>query len=290
MCASRRDSSWPVTGPWWPRSHAIHRTASTGTRAIPSPRTWSPLPSTPTSSYRTGTTRAAGDSMEVRNYIVPAYLDQATAAFAVTPAIIGGYASTFGEYPFLDEKYGHAQFGWVGAMEHQTCTSISTGNYDESVIAHELAHQWFGDMVTCADFHHIWLNEGFATWVRRSGWSCPRGWRLPRVHERRQYLGAGHRLRRGSDLFGVIFDYNLSYLKAGWVVHMLRDVVGDADFFDGMRSYRERYADSTATTEHFQASWRRSRGAISRRSSSSGSTASTTRAIASPGRTTRVLP
>jgi len=68
----------------------------------------------------------------------------------------------YNHYPFWDEKYGHAQYTWGGAMEHQTCSSM--GFYNESVIAHELAHQWFGDKITCDTFHHIWLNEGWATY------------------------------------------------------------------------------------------------------------------------------
>ena len=76
--------------------------------------------------------------------------------------MIAAYAGCFGEYPFLAEKYGHAQFLFGGGMEHQTCTSL--GVFNEYIVAHELAHQWWGDLVTCRDFHHVWVNEGFATY------------------------------------------------------------------------------------------------------------------------------
>ncbi|MEI2747579.1 MAG: M1 family aminopeptidase [Ferruginibacter sp.] len=75
------------------------------------------------------------------------------------------FSQYFGEYPFIKEKYGHVQFGWGGGMEHQTSTFIVSTN--ESLVAHELGHQWFGDKITCASWEDIWLNEGFATYLAR---------------------------------------------------------------------------------------------------------------------------
>lgn len=68
------------------------------------------------------------------------------------------YSGIFGNYPFIKEKYGHVQFGWGGGQEHQTSTFIVTPN--ESLMSHELAHQWFGDKITCGSWQDIWLNEG----------------------------------------------------------------------------------------------------------------------------------
>ena len=64
-------------------------------------------------------------------------------------------------YPFSKEKYGHAQFGWGGGMEHQTMSFVGSFGYE--LIAHELVHQWFGDKITCSSWRDIWLHEGFAT-------------------------------------------------------------------------------------------------------------------------------
>ncbi|MEO8766609.1 MAG: M1 family metallopeptidase, partial [Ginsengibacter sp.] len=73
------------------------------------------------------------------------------------------YSAVFGDYPFAKEKYGQVQFGWGGGQEHQTSTFIISPN--ESLMSHELAHQWFGDKITCGSWQDIWLNEGFATYL-----------------------------------------------------------------------------------------------------------------------------
>jgi len=65
--------------------------------------------------------------------------------------------------PFNKEKYGHAQFGWGGGMEHQTMSFVT--NFEWGLLAHELAHQWFDDYVTCGSWEDVWLNEGFATYL-----------------------------------------------------------------------------------------------------------------------------
>ncbi|MEO7961931.1 MAG: M1 family aminopeptidase, partial [Ginsengibacter sp.] len=81
-----------------------------------------------------------------------------------TPLVLNSmqYFNNFlGTYPFIREKYGHVQFGWGGGQEHQTATFVVAP--DENLMSHELAHQWFGDKVTCGSWQDIWLNEGFAT-------------------------------------------------------------------------------------------------------------------------------
>ncbi len=194
------------------------------------------------------------DSMEVRNFVSPSYESQARTGYAAVPQMIGVFAGAYGEYPFIAEKYGHAHFTWGGGMEHQTCSSMSYGYYADTFIAHELSHQWWGDMVTCADFHHIWLNEGFATWSEAY-------WREQHEGEAAyrdemaaaEYYGAGTVIVEDPGDFNGIFDYNLSYLKASWVVHMLRGVLGDDDFFAGLALYRQQHEYDVATTEDLQA-------------------------------------
>ncbi len=196
---------------------------------------------------------AGGAPMEVQYYVVQNRLAQAQTGYAPTVSMITAFAQGFGEYPFVDEKYGHAHFPWGGGMEHQTLTSLSYNAYSSGLIAHELAHQWWGDLVTCADFQHIWLNEGFATW-------CEAYWRersegMAGYHAEMAgavYLGAGTIFVEDPTDFTAIFSYNLSYAKASWVVHMLRHVLGDADFFASLAAWRAAYGDGSATTEQFR--------------------------------------
>jgi aminopeptidase N len=195
---------------------------------------------------------ATGDSMEVVYYVVPSQLANAQLGYPVTVDMLHAFAAGFGEYPFLAEKYGHAQFNWGGGMEHQTLTSLKYTSYSPWLLAHELAHQWWGDLVTCATFHHIWLNEGFATWSEAYWREQSEG--VAAYHEEMDnaaYWGSGTIIVEDPEA-GGIFNYWTSYAKASWVVHMLRHVLGDEDFFAALATYRQVYAYDSATTEQFR--------------------------------------
>jgi aminopeptidase N len=104
-----------------------------------------------------------GDTLEVLNYVFP----EDSGSFAqltrdIIP-VVQLFDSLWGIYPYQDEKYGHYQSGWRGGMEHQTMSMVHNGNFD--LLAHELAHQWFGDKVTCGSWQDIWLNESWATYI-----------------------------------------------------------------------------------------------------------------------------
>jgi aminopeptidase N len=196
------------------------------------------------------------DSMPVVNYVLPQSLAAARPALAGTVDMLAVFSEKFGLYPFISEKYGHAQFGWGGAMEHQTMTS--TSNFAEYTIAHELAHQWFGDMITCANWQHLWLNEGFATFCETLYGGIRHGEQEYRAHLADMMSPAmraqGSLYLQDTSSVGSMFSFDRVYAKGAWVLHMLRHVLGDSVFFASLRSYATdpRYRFRSATTEDFQ--------------------------------------
>ncbi|MCB0794302.1 MAG: T9SS type A sorting domain-containing protein [Flavobacteriales bacterium] len=149
------------------------------------------------------------------------------------------FSDLFGTYPFADEKYGHAQFGWGGGMEHQTMSFL--GGYSYELAAHELAHQWFGNKVTCGSWQDLWLNEGFATYlsglcydfIATQYW---KGWLQARIDGITSQPGGSVHVPDTLDI-DRLFDPRLTYNKGAMVLHMLRWVCGDADFFAGINAY-----------------------------------------------------
>ena len=202
------------------------------------------------------------ETMEVFYYVYPEHLTQAIEDFSVTVPMMEFYADVFGEYPFLEEKYGMAVIPGNSSMEHQTCTSLSsrlvTGTHQyDYIIAHELAHQWWGDLVTLTDWADIWLNEGFATysdalWVENL--YGLEGLKSRMADFKYQYMirheGQDHPLY--DPPLGHLFC-EIEYEKGAWVLHMLRFVVGDDNFWQILKEYAQLYAYSNASTEDFQA-------------------------------------
>ncbi|UCD95010.1 MAG: M1 family metallopeptidase, partial [Candidatus Zixiibacteriota bacterium] len=195
------------------------------------------------------------DSMVVTHHVYPDKYATSLISYNITPFAIQVLADLFGEYPFIEEKYGHANFQWGGAMEHQTVTSMTGSNFgfSEPVIVHELAHQWWGDMITCNNWHDIWLNEGFASYAEALYYEIKDG-----VNDYHAYM-QGMKYVYG----GTIYVYDTTnvwnifssivYDKGAWVLHMLRHIVGDATFFDILQTYYDsEYKFKDVTTEQFK--------------------------------------
>lgn len=183
-----------------------------------------------------------GNPFEIINYIYPEDLVYAQQRTPVTVDIMNLFANLFEPYPYADEKYGHAQMGWGGGMEHTTVSFM--GSLGRSLIAHELGHQWFGDKVTCGSWQDVWLNEGFATYMdgltveNLDGEASFKSWREDKIYNITYYPG-GSVYVPAQDTTSVnrIFNSRLSYDKASMVLHMLRKKLGDADFFQGATNY-----------------------------------------------------
>ena len=183
-----------------------------------------------------------GNPFEIINYIYPEDLGYAQARTPVTVDIMNLFADKFEPYPYATEKYGHAQFGWGGGMEHTTVSFM--GSFGRGLIAHELGHQWFGNKVTCGSWQDVWLNEGFATYMdgmvveNLDGAAAFRNWKDDQIYSTTLYP-AGSVYVPAQDTISVnrIFSSRLSYDKASMVIHMLRKKLGDAVFFQGLKNY-----------------------------------------------------
>jgi len=195
---------------------------------------------------------ADGDSMPLEYWMYPSSATEPIVErWNRTANMIDIFSNYYGKYPFSKEKYGMAQFEWGGAMEHQTCSSM--GSYGENTIAHELAHQWWGNLVTCSNFHHIWINEGFATYSEALYWGAVNGEDAYHAHMASKVNDVNSSVYRpDTSSVGGIFSYSMVYQKGAWVLHMLRHVLGDEIFFQSLLAYRDEYQFRTASTEDFQ--------------------------------------
>ncbi len=181
-----------------------------------------------------------GKKIEVLNYIYPEYLTTAKSKSAEVLSIMAFFNSKLITYPFAAEKYGHAQFDWGGGMEHQTMSFMV--NLDFELVAHEMAHQWFGDYITLSSWHDIWLNEGFATYLSGlayenllNGTFWP-AWKEYQVNRITSFPDGSVYVADTTDVFRL-FNGRLSYSKGAYLLHMLRWEMGDDKFFKGLKSY-----------------------------------------------------
>ncbi|WP_420151861.1 M1 family aminopeptidase [Spirosoma sp.] len=199
-------------------------------------------------------------TLPITHYVYPEILPSVRSNLNLTPRILQLFTDRFGPYPFLREKYGHAQIGQGnGGMEHQTISSMEAAAFTPGVIAHELAHQWFGDKITCRDWQNIWLNEGFASYAEAIYVESVGG--PVAYNTTMSSFMARARSARGSiyvqDIsnFANIFNGSRTYAKGATILHMLRGIVGDSTFFRILRTYASApaLAYKTAVTEDFQA-------------------------------------
>ncbi|MCL9809643.1 M1 family aminopeptidase [Flavobacterium luminosum] len=201
------------------------------------------------SNYTTLNTGTAGNpSFPVIDYIYPENNTTTTKnTLAKTLDIINFLETKIGPYPYNTEKYGHTQWpSNIGGMEHSTNSFMS--NFNRELVSHELAHQWFGNKITCGTWQDIWLNEGLTEYMsgcvieRFDGQPAFLNWKDYKINNAyygitSQTTGNLYLNESQTASVGRIFDYRLSYNKGAMVTHMLRYVMGDTNFFQALRNY-----------------------------------------------------
>ncbi len=177
--------------------------------------------------------------LSIVHYAYPEYASAFTASITDMQSTFDLYAGFFGTYPFVKEKYGLTEWNGGGGMEHQTNSFVGWPSL--ALIAHETAHQWFGDRITCGSWRDIWLNEGFAQYCQiLFNEHLDLSIHYLTLNLMCQQIGA---IPNGSvwvdDTTSVARTFNgrLTYNKGAYLLHMIRWKLGDSTFFRGVRRY-----------------------------------------------------
>jgi aminopeptidase N len=205
------------------------------------------------------------------DYYVLKDVDEATArrTLGKTPRMIEFFNKKIGT-PYAYAKYAQVcvpEFG--GGMEHSSATTMTDAilvdavshleNDADSIVGHELAHQWFGDLLTCRDWSHIWLNEGFASYFDALFTEYDKGddaFRIAMANDLAAYLGSDREYRRPIvearyDDPWRMFD-GVTYAKGACVLHALRGLIGDDAWWRGIRLYVAKHKDRNVVTDDFR--------------------------------------
>lgn len=199
--------------------------------------------------------------IDVGYLVFPADTARAAPSFRRAARMVDYFTDRFGPFPY--EKLMNVQSSTrFGGMENASAifyseNAIARGADIEGTVSHEIAHQWFGDSATEAEWSHLWLSEGFATYFGDQFFEDADGveaFRALMEENRRSYIGSpvvGQPiLSESEDLFALLNANN--YPKGGWVLHMLRGLIGDEAFFAGIRDYYAAYEGGNALSDDFQ--------------------------------------
>lgn len=198
------------------------------------------------------------DSILILNYIYnnPQTLPNFKNYIDSTAQMVELFSELYGLYPFAEEKYGHAMAPLSGGMEHQTMSTI--GFFTHDLISHELAHQWFGDNVTCSTWSDIFINEGFASYSEY----LAKEFLLSKANAQADMLQvhndvmsqAGGSIWFADTTDSRIFDSRLSYNKGSAIIHSIRYVVNnDSLFFLALRNFQNQYRYGNGSIEQLKA-------------------------------------
>lgn len=202
-----------------------------------------------------GMVERGDDDVPLSYYLFPKDRDKGIRGYGRTKQIVEFYSNLIGPYPY--EKLALVQSSTrFGGMENASSIFLAEDAFGEGLVAHEIAHQWFGDSVTEDDWYHLWLSEGFATYFSHLFSERADGrdkFVKLMLADKASYLNSLGKDPRPiydpaiSDLFKLLNTNN--YQKGGWVLHMLRHLMGDEKFFAGIRDYYRTYRDRNALTD-----------------------------------------
>jgi aminopeptidase N len=199
----------------------------------------------------------------VTYYVPRGHGSEVARTFGRTTRMLDFFSSKIGPYPWT--KYAQAAAdGFNGGMENPSATTVTTnillGPYPleddrigtDAAIAHEMAHQWFGDLVTCADWSHVWLHEGFASYFANLWQERAEGHDFFDWLEARAGLDIAARKTADTVVPRDGAGYSQTDDKGAWVLHMVRGQLGDAKFWQAIQQFVSEFRFRTATTADFQ--------------------------------------
>ncbi|HSC36863.1 MAG TPA: M1 family metallopeptidase, partial [Chitinophagaceae bacterium] len=204
------------------------------------------------------------DCIPVSSWVYPENKDKGFYDYALAKKILPFFIKNIGPYPY--RKLANVQSKTIfGGMENASAifyfeNSVKGDRTVEALLTHEIAHQWFGDYMTEASWQHIWLSEGFATYMTHCYIEKTYGadsMRRRLRDDRREVIAFFAKKQAPvvdtsvTGNFMQLLNAN-SYQKGGWVLHMLRRKLGDIVFWKGLRAYYTRYGGLNATTEDFR--------------------------------------
>ena len=203
------------------------------------------------------------EGVSIESWVYPQDKEAGFFDYALAEPVLRFFVSRLGEFPYA--KLANVQSKTrYGGMENASNifyseSSVTGSRSSEQLIAHEIAHQWFGDSVTESDWPHIWLSEGFATYLAALYVEHTYGadrFQALMARNRETVVNYAKRSRlpvivdpAPDDLIDLLTPN--SYQKGGWVLHMLRYRIGTEVFWDGLREFYSRYRDANASTGDF---------------------------------------
>ncbi len=199
----------------------------------------------------------------IQSWVYPQDREAGFYDYALAERVLAFFEGHIGPFPYakLANVQSKTRFGGMENASNifYSENSVSGNRRSEILIAHEIAHQWFGDSVTEVDWPHIWLSEGFATYFEQLylEYTHGRDRMIPELQQSKNFV-VGYFERNPAPLVDTtvanpmaLLNAN-SYMKGAWVLHMLRSVVGTEVFWDGIRAYYHQFRDGNASSEDFQ--------------------------------------